>query len=151
MSSRIKYQLVADRNKGKNMLKKTVATVFVSALLATTGLVTPSHAASISNGAACAKAGVSTSVKVKGVSKMYLCRVNPSVASATTPTWTLKTCVSYWAAAQNSQDSITQQRGLVSSMTEPDKTTYTKQLDVSQASLDKVKAAIISNHCKAGL
>ena len=133
------------------MLKKTVATVFVSALLATTGLVTPSHAAAISNGAACAKAGASTSVKVKGVSKVYLCRVNPSVAGATATTWTLKTCVSYWAAAQNSQDSITQQRGLVASMSEPDKTTYTKQLDGSQAQLDKVKAAIVSNHCKAGL
>jgi len=133
------------------MLKKTVATVFVSVLLATTGLVSPSHAAAISNGAACAKAGAITTVKVKGVSKAYLCRVNPSVPGATTPTWTLKTCVSYWAAAQNSQASITQQRGLVSSMSEPDKTTYTKQLDGSQAQLDKVKAAIISNHCKAGL
>ena len=62
------------------MLKKTVATVFVSALLATTGFVTPSHAAAISNGVACAKAGASTTVKVKGVSKAYLCTGNPSVA-----------------------------------------------------------------------
>jgi hypothetical protein len=59
--------------------------------------------------------------------------------------------LSYWAAAKNSQDSIDQQRSLVQSMSEPDKTTYTKQLDASQASLDKVKAAIVSNHCKKGL
>ena len=133
------------------MLKKIMASVFVSAVLASAGLVAPAHAAVISNGTACVKAGASTAVKVKGVSKVYLCRVNPSVAGATATTWTLKTCVSYWAAAQNSQASITQQRGLVASMSEPDKTTYTKQLDGSQAQLDKVKAAIISNHCKAGL
>ena len=133
------------------MLKKTVATVFVSALLATTGLVEPSHAAAISNGAACAKAGASTTLKVKGISKVYLCTGNPSISGVKGLEWTLKTCVSYWAAAKNSQDSIDQQRSLVSAMSEPDKTTYSKQLDNSQAQLDKVKAAIISNHCKKGL
>ena len=133
------------------MTKRSLSALFVSVVLVSAGLSTAAHAASVSNGAACAKAGASTTVKVKGVSKVYLCRVNPSVAGATARTWTLKTCVSYWAAAQNSQDSIDQQRSLVQSMSEPDKTTYTKQLDGSQASLDKVKAAIVSNHCKAGL
>ena len=133
------------------MTKRSLSALFVSVVFVSAGLSTATHAASVSNGAACAKAGASTTVKVKGVSKVYLCRVNPSVAGATARTWTLKTCVSYWAAAQNSQDSIDQQRSLVQSMSEPDKTTYTKQLDGSQASLDKVKAAIVSNHCKAGL
>ena len=133
------------------MVKKSVATLFVSALLVSTGISTVAHAATISNGSACAKSGASTIVKVKGVSKAYICKINPAVTGATTPTWTLKTCLRYWAAAQNSQDSIKQQRGLVSSMSEPDKTTYTKQLDASQASLDKVIAAIKVNHCKVGL
>jgi hypothetical protein len=133
------------------MLKKSVITLFVSALLASTSLATVSHAATISNGAACAKAGASTTVKVKGVSKAYICKINLAVPGVMVPTWTLKTCISYWAAAQNSQASITQQRSLVQSMSEPDKTTYTKQLDDSQAQLDKVKAAIVSNHCKKGL
>jgi len=133
------------------MFKKLLAVFFVSALLSSTVVTTTATAASISNGSTCMKAGASTTVKVKGVSKVYLCRVNPSVAGATAPTWTLKTCVSYWAAAQNSQDSIDQQRSLVQSMSDPDKTNYNKQLDSSQAQLDKVKAAIVSNHCKKGL
>jgi hypothetical protein len=90
-------------------------------------------------------------VKVKGVSKTYICKINPAVDGAVTPTWTLKTCLSYWAAAQNSQDSINQQRSLVKSMSEPNKTTYSKQLDGSQAQLDKVTGAIKANHCKVGL
>jgi len=133
------------------MLKKSVATLFVTALLASTGISTVAHAATISNGSACAKSGVSTTVKVKGVSKAYICKINPAVAGATTPTWTLKTCLSYWAAAQNSQNSINEQRSLVQSMSEPDKTNYGKALDASQASLDKVIAAIKANHCKVGL
>jgi len=133
------------------MLKKSVAVAFVTALLSSMTVATSSYATTISNGAACATAGASSTIKVKGVSKAYICKINPAVAGATTPTWTLKTCLSYWAAAQNSQDSIAQQRSLVSSMSEPDKTTYTKQLDASQTQLDKVKAAIVSNHCKKGL
>ena len=133
------------------MAKRPLSAVFVSVVLASAGISTVAHAASVSNGVACAKSGAISSVKVKGVNKTYTCHINPAVAGATTPTWTLKTCLSYWAAAKNSQDSIDQQRSLVQSMSEPDKTTYTKQLDASQASLDKVKAAIVSNHCKKGL
>ena len=133
------------------MLKRSLATVFVSALLSSMAFETNTHAAAISNGVACAKAGSSTTVKVKGVSKVYLCTGNPSVTGVKGLEWTLKTCVSYWAAAKNSQDSINQQRSLVNSMSEPDKTTYTKQLDVSQRSLDKVIASIKVNHCKVGL
>jgi hypothetical protein len=133
------------------MLKKSVATIFVSVLLASTSLSTVSHAASISNGAACAKPGASATIKVKGASKVYLCTGNPSQSGAKGLEWTLKTCVSYWSAAKNSQASIDEQRSLVQSMSEPDKTTYNKQLDASQAQLDKVKAAIVSNHCKKGL
>jgi hypothetical protein len=36
-------------------------------------------------------------------------------------------------------------------MSDPDKTTYTKQLDASQASLMKVLSAIENNYCKTGL
>jgi poly(3-hydroxybutyrate) depolymerase len=133
------------------MLKKSVATLFAGALLAFTGLTVVAHAATVSNGAACAKSGATSTVKVKGLSKTYSCHTNPSVAGATMPTWTLKTCLSYWAAAQNSQDSIDQQRSLVGSMSEPDKTNYNKQLDASQVQLNKVKAVIVSNHCKKGL
>jgi hypothetical protein len=138
-------------HKGKNMLKKSLATLFVSLLLASAGLTSAAHAVTISNGAACAKAGASTTLKVKGVSKVYLCKVNPTVAGAATPAWTLKTCLSYWSAAQNSQDSIDQQRALVKMMSEPNKTTYTTQLDDSQKQLDAVKATIMSNYCKKGL
>jgi DNA-binding FrmR family transcriptional regulator len=133
------------------MLKKSVVTFIVIVLFASTGVLAEANAVSISNGSACVKAGVSTTVKVKGASKLYVCTGNPSQAGFKALEWTLKTCVSYWAAAQNSQDSINQQRSLVSSMSEPDKSTYTKQLNASQAQLDRVKSAIVSNHCKKGL
>ena len=133
------------------MLKKSVATLFVAALLAATGITASAHAASIVNGTPCTKAGATSTVKVKGVSKVYLCTGNPSITGAKPLAWTLKTCVSYWSTAQTSQDSINQQRSLIQSMSEPDKTTYNKQLDGSQAQLDKVIAAIKANHCKAGL
>ena len=132
-------------------MKKPILSLGAALALILCGFASTAHAASIVNGAACSTAGASSTVKVKGVSKAYICKINPAVAGASAPTWTLKTCLSYWAAAQNSQDSINQQRSLVSSMSEPDKTTYTKQLNTSQASLDKVIAAIKANHCKAGL
>ena len=133
------------------MLKKSFTTLVISLFLTSAGITAVAHAATISNGAACAKASASTTVKVKGVSKTYICKINPAIEGATAKTWTLKTCISYWAAAQNSQSSITDQRNLVRVMSEPDKTTYSAQLDASQAELDKVKAAIVSNHCKKGL
>ena len=132
-------------------MKKLAFALLVSSALSLGGFASTAHASSIVNGSACTKAGATSTVKVKGTNKAYICKVNPSIAGASSVTWTLKTCLSYWAAAQNSQDSINQQRSLVSSMTEPDKTTYTKQLNASQASLDKVIAAIKANHCKAGL
>ena len=132
-------------------MKKSIPYLVAALALILCGFAGTAHAASIVNGAACSKAGASSTVKVKGVSKAYICKINPSVAGASAPTWTLKTCLSYWAAGQNSQNSINQQRSLVSSMSEPDKTTYTKQLNASQVSLDKVIAAIKANHCKAGL
>jgi hypothetical protein len=132
-------------------MKKSVITIVVGLFLASTNLVPSFGATTTVNGSSCAKVGAISIVKVKGISKAYICKVNPAISGATMPTWTLKTCLSYWAAAQNSQSSINQQRSLVGSMSEPDKTNYTKQLDGSQASLNKVIAAIISNHCKAGL
>ena len=131
-------------------IKSVLAVVSTMAFGAGISISTAS-AATIVNGTACSKANEVSTVKVKGVSKTYICKINPSVAGATKTTWTLKTCISYWAAAKTSQDSIDQQRSLVNNMSDPDKTTYNKQLDGSQASLDKVKAAIIANHCKVGL
>jgi hypothetical protein len=133
------------------MLKKSVTTLFVGVLLASTSFIASAHATSITNGAACAKAGATTTVKVKGVSKAYVCKLNPALASATKQTWTLKTCLTYWSAAQGQQASIDQQLPLISIMNEPDKTTYTNQLKDAQTQLDKVKATIISNYCKLGL
>ena len=52
---------------------------------------------------------------------------------------------------QAQMKSIDDQMALVKVMSEPDKTTYTNQLADSQKQLDKVKAAIIANHCKVGL
>jgi hypothetical protein len=133
------------------MRKFSGLAVVLGATLSVAALTTPTHAATIANGATCANANKVSNVKVKGATKAYICKVNPAIPGATALTWTLKTCISYWAAAQNSQDSITQQRALVQSMSDPDKTTYTKQLDASQASLDKVKSTIVSGYCKAGL
>jgi hypothetical protein len=133
------------------MLRKLNFSLAVSLALGVI-IVAPAKSASISNGVGCLKSGSSMAVKVKGVTKSYICTGNPSITSgAKGLTWTLKTCVSYWTAAQNSQDSINQQRTLVASMSEPDKTNYNKQLDASQAQLNKVIAAIKANHCKAGL
>lgn len=133
------------------MIKKSAVAVFICATVAFTGLTGAASAATIVNGSSCSKAGAVTTVKVKGVSKSYICKKNPSVVNATKTTWTLKTCISYWAAAVASQKSIDDQLALVKVMTEPDKTTYTNQLADSQKQLDKVKASIIANHCKVGL
>ena len=75
---------------------------------------------------------------------------NPNIAKGG-KTWTLKTCVTYYAAYKGNQQSIDDQRSLVAVMSEPDKTTYTKQLDASQATLMKVLATIENNYCKTGL
>ena len=77
--------------------------------------------------------------------------MNPNIAIGGKKTWTLKTCVSYYAAYKENLKSINDQRDLVSIMKEPDKSTYTKQLDDSLAQLNKVVAAIETNHCKTGL
>ena len=138
------------------MVKKSAVTVVISLALLSAGFVTAAHGATVKNGVACAKAGASTTVTVKGVKSTYICAVNP--ASVTAPsvakggkTWTLKTCISYYAAAKGQQDNINQQLPLVAMMGEPDKTNYTKQLNDSQASLMKVFASIENNYCKTGL
>jgi len=133
------------------MEKKASVSLLVGIIIAVTSVNYSAHAAAVVNGTSCPKSGIFTIAKVKGVSKSYVCTTNPSPTGAKGLTWTLKTCVSYWAAAKNSQDSINEQRSLVSAMSEPDKTTYTKQLDGSQGSLNKVFAAISANHCRTGL
>ncbi|GEM_PF-1197981 len=118
--------------------------------------VNASAATAVKNGVACSKSGASSVVTVKGVKKTYICTVNP--AAAANPniakggnTWTLKTCVSYYAAAKSQQDNINQQLPLVAMMSEPDKTNYTTQLTASQTNLMKIFATIENNYCKTGL
>ena len=138
------------------MVRKSIITVVVCFALLSGGFVTAAHAATVKNGVACAKSGASTTVLVKGVKSTYICAVNPASVSAPSvakggKTWTLKTCISYYAAAKGQQENINQQLPLVAVMSEPDKSTYTKQLNDSQASLMKVFAAIENNYCKKGL
>jgi len=139
------------------MLKKSV--VVVSTILAVVMLgviISPANSATIKNGVPCSKSGASTIVSVKGIKKTYLCTVNPAAAANPNiakggKTWTLKTCVSFYAAYKSNQQSIDDQRSLVMVMNEPDKSTYTKELDASQSSLTRVLSAIETNHCKMGL
>jgi len=139
------------------MFKKSAISCALTFAFLSLGFTPLANAATaVKNGVTCAKSGTSTTVTVKGVKKTYICTVNP--AAATNPnvaksgkTWTLKTCVSYYAAYKSNQQSIDDQRSLVNVMTEPDKSTYTKQLDDSEASLVKVLSAIEQNHCKTGL
>jgi len=138
------------------MTKSVSALVLGLAIASTSFFVTANAATAVKNGVTCAKSGASTVVTVKGVKSTYVCTTNPAAAgnpniAKSGKTWTLKTCVNYYAAYKNNQQSIDDQRSLVGVMNEPDKTTYTKQLDASQASLIKVLAAIENNYCKTGL
>jgi cytochrome c peroxidase len=138
------------------MFKKSAIAIMMTVAMFSTGMTAAAHAATVKNGVPCAKSGATTVVTLKKIKNTYICTTNP--AAATNPnvaksgkTWTLKTCVTYYAAYKSNQQSIDDQRALVNVMTEPDKTTYTKQLDDSQASLIKVLSAIEQNYCKAGL
>jgi hypothetical protein len=136
------------------MLKKSAITVVIALAFVSVGFT--ASAATVKNGVACPKSGASTVVTVKGVKNTYVCTTNPAAAAnpniaKSGKTWTLKNCVTYYSAYKGNQQSIDDQRSLVSVMSEPDKTTYTKQLDASQASLMKVLAAIENNYCKTGL
>jgi hypothetical protein len=132
------------------MVKKVLTAALVGLLLTSTGFATTANAATVKNGASCSTFGKSITVKVKNVSKAYVCGTNPTLPTPNQG-WVLKTCKSYYASYKNSQTSIDEQRSLINSMSEPDKTTYTKQLDATQKALDKVLAAINTNHCKTGL
>jgi len=133
-------------------MKKTLIAVALGTFLVIANVATDAQAADvIKNGASCIQANSISVVKVKGVSKTYICHTNPATPSVTTASWTLKTCISYFAAAQSQQDNINQQMPLIALMGEPDKTTYTKQLNASQGQLNKVIATIKANYCRAGL
>jgi hypothetical protein len=138
--------------------KSSVSVVLAIGILigSTSQIVQASVATAVKNGVVCAKSGASTVVTVKGVKNTYICTTNPAAAgnpniAKSGMTWTLKTCMTYYAAYKTNQQAINDQRSLVSVMSEPDKSTYTKQLDASQASLMKVLAAIENNYCKTGL
>jgi hypothetical protein len=142
--------------KGKKMLKKSVVTLFVSALLASTGISTLAHAATISNGSACAKPGASTTVKVKGLGKTYICTINPAAAGNPNiakkgKTWTLKTCLTYYAQYKTYQKNLSDQKDLINLLTEPDKSAAMKGYNDGVVSLDHTLAAIENNYCKTGL
>lgn len=134
-----------------------LASVALTALLSATFLSVPADAsAAVKNGVACSKPKASTTISVGGTKKTYICTSNPAAAgnpkiAKSGMTWTLKTCISYYAAYKTNQQSIDEQRSLVGVMNEPDKTNYTNQLNASEASLMKVLAAIENNHCKTGL
>jgi hypothetical protein len=148
--------MVANENKGKNMLKKSVAILFVSAVLTTTGLTAAAHALTVSNGAACAKVGASTIVKVKGVSKTYVCTTNPAAAgnpniAKAGKTWTLKTCLTFYAQYKTYLKNLTDQKDLINLLSEPDKTNAMTGYKDALVSLDHTLASIENNHCKTGL
>ena len=132
-------------------MRKKIVSLILACAVTSIGFATAAHATAIANGAACADKGTTMSVKVKGVSKVYVCAVNPIATSGAPATWVLKNCLSYWNSALGQQSNIAQQQALVNVMTEPDKTHYNAQLKASQAQLDKVKAAIRTNWCKTGL
>ena len=139
------------------MFQKAAVVLSINLVFVATGFVAPAHAAAtVKNGVACSKLGSSTTVTIKAVKKIYICTVNPAAAGNPNVakggnTWTLKTCVSYYAAYKSNQKAIDDQRSLVSLMGEPDKSTYTTQLNNSQANLMQVLASIENNHCKTGL
>lgn len=138
------------------MFKKPAGLICVCMVLATSAFSTVANAASISNGVACAKSGASTSVKVKNVSKTYICTVNPAAASNPNvakggKTWTLKTCVTYYAQYRSAYDSLKNQLDVINLLQEPDKTTAMTGYTEGITSLNKTLAAIENNHCKKGL
>jgi hypothetical protein len=134
------------------MIKKSHIAIFVGVLLTSTTIFTGVQAAPlINNGVPCSKAGATKLVKVKGISKTYICHTNPATPSVNAISWTLKTCISYYTAAQGQQNSINEQLPLIAMMSEPDKTTYTTALNQSQVKLNAVIATIKANYCKAGL
>lgn len=133
-------------------MKKSLTTIFIGALFASSATLTGAQAAAvIKNGTPCAKAGATSVIKIKGVTKTYICHTNPATPTVSATSWTLKTCISYSAAAKSQQDGINQQMPLIAMMSEPDKSTYTSALNQTQVKLNAVIAAINANHCKAGL
>jgi len=148
--------LINNGKKGKNMLKKSVATLLAIGFLASTSLTVGAHAATISNGSACAKSGSSTIVKVKGVSKTYICTINPAAAgnpniAKSGKTWTLKTCLTYYAQYKTYLKNLNDQKDLINILTEPDKSDAMKGYNDGVVSLNRTLASIENNHCKTGL
>jgi len=133
-------------------MKKAFNYLVIGALLASSSTLTGAQAATaIKNGTPCTKAGATSVVKVKGLTKTYICHTNPATPTVSATSWTLKTCISYYAAAQGQQDGINQQMPLIAMMSEPDKSTYTNALNQTQVKLNAVIAAINAHHCRAGL
>ena len=131
-------------------MKKISVAVLLGVALFSTTITTGAQAISVVNGTSCGTAGASTTVKVHGISKAYICTHNPTGAAGAL-TWTLKNCVTYWNQALSQESNIYQQQSLVNVMTEPDKTTYTRQLSASMTKLKGVEALIKTKWCKAGL
>jgi hypothetical protein len=138
------------------MVRKSIITVVISLALLSGGVVTAAHAATVKNGVACAKSGASTTVTVKGVKSTYLCRVNP--AAATNPniakggkTWTLKTCVSYYAQYQTAFDNLKAQLDMINLLSGQDKADAMKGYNDGMNTLSQTLAVIENSYCKTGL
>jgi hypothetical protein len=134
------------------MLKKSVITVVLALTMASSIFTLGAHAAAVvKNGVACTKSGASTSVTVKGVKNTYICKINPTVAGASKPSWTLAKCLTNWALLKTQQDNINQALSIANLESDPGKTSDVNMLNGQQAALNKLIEANSTNWCKAGL
>ena len=139
------------------MRKKSVFSVVISLALLSMGFsTTASAAAAVKNGVACAKSGAVTTVSVKGTKKAYVCTTNPAAAAnpniaKSGKTWTLKTCVTYYAQYKTAFDNLKGQLDMINLLTGQDKTDAMKGYNDGMTSLNQTLAVIESSHCKTGL
>ena len=135
--------------------KSAFAIAFVFAL-SSVGFATAATAATVKNGAACSKLNATTIVSAKGVKNTYICRVNPAAAAnpniaKSGRTWTLKTCVSYYAQYQTAFDNLKAQLDMINLLSGQDKTDAMKGYNDGMTSLNQTLAVIENNYCKTGL
>ena len=138
------------------MYKKSAITVAVALVLSSLSFAATAQAAPVKNGVACSKLNASTTVTVKGVKNTYLCRVNPAAAdnpniAKSGKTWTLKTCVTYYAQYQTAFDNLKAQLDMINLLSGQDKTDAMKGYNDGMASLVHTLAVIENNYCKTGL
>jgi hypothetical protein len=138
------------------MVKKSAFAVAFVLALSSVGFATAATAATVKNGASCPKLNATTIVSVKGVKNTYICRVNPAAAAnpniaKSGRTWTLKTCVSYYAQYQTAFDNLKAQLDMINLLSGQDKTDAMKGYNDGMTSLNHTLAVIENNYCKTGL